>query len=62
MKFKSILVLLAVSISSLAFAQEAKKSGPPAGNAIVGDTYGSAVTTESKVISVDKLSKKLNLL
>jgi len=59
MKFKSILLLLAVSISSLAFAQEQKKSGPPAGNALVGDTYGSAVTTESKAITVDKLAKKL---
>lgn len=48
-------------MSTLAFAQEQKKMGPPAGNAIIGDTYGSAVEakTESKAISVDKLSKKL---
>lgn len=60
MKFKSILFLIAVSASSFAFAQEKEKSGPPAGNAIVGDTYGSAVITkESKAISVEKLTKKL---
>lgn len=61
MKFKSILLIAAVSMSTLAFAQEQKKMGPPAGNAIVGDTYGSAVEakTESKAISVEKLSKKL---
>ena len=61
MKFKSILLIAAVSMSTLAFAQEQKKFGPPAGNAIVGDTYGSAVEakTESKAISVEKLSKKL---
>jgi hypothetical protein len=62
MKFKTILFATAVSFSTLAFAQETsqKKFGPPAGNAIVGDTYGSAVaSTESKAITVDKLSKKL---
>ncbi|MFY1046432.1 DUF4920 domain-containing protein [Chryseobacterium sp. GP-SGM7] len=61
MKFKSILLIAAVSMSTLAFAQEQKKMGPPEGNAIVGDTYGSTVEakTESKAISVDKLSKKL---
>lgn len=61
MKFKTILVAAAVSFSALAFAQETaqKKSGPPAGNAIVGDSYGAGTTSESKAISVDKLSKKL---
>ncbi|MDN5397478.1 MAG: DUF4920 domain-containing protein, partial [Chryseobacterium sp.] len=57
------LLATAVSVSTLAFAQETsqKKFGPPAGNAIVGDTYGSGVvsTSESKAITVDKLSKKL---
>lgn len=61
MKFKAILFVVAVSASSLVFAQESKKSGPPAGKALVGDTYGGAVASnvESKAISVDKLSKKL---
>ncbi|WP_294263794.1 DUF4920 domain-containing protein [uncultured Chryseobacterium sp.] len=61
MKFKSILFAIAVSASSLAFAQETQKFGPPAGNAVVGDVYGGGVAsnTESKAISVDKLSKKL---
>ena len=61
MKFKAILFAVAVSASSLAFAQESKKSGPPAGNALVGDSYGGGIgsNVESKAISVDKLSKKL---
>lgn len=61
MKFKTILFAAAVSASSLAFAQEAKKFGPPAGNAVVGDVYGSGVASnaESKAISADKLSRKL---
>jgi len=61
MKFKSIAFVIAVSISTLAFAQETKKSGPPAGNALAGDVYGGGVASgaESKAISVDKLSKKL---
>ena len=60
MKLKSILFLVAVSASSLVFAQEQKKSGPPAGNAIVGDIYGSALASkESKAMSVGKLAKKL---
>ncbi|MDR6157292.1 MULTISPECIES: DUF4920 domain-containing protein [Chryseobacterium] len=61
MKFKSLLFAAAVSVSTLAFAQESKKSGPPAGNAVVGDVYGGGVASnaESKAMSVDKLSKKL---
>lgn len=61
MKFKSLLFAVAVSVSTLAFAQESKKAGPPAGNAVVGDVYGGGVASnaESKAISVDKLSKKL---
>lgn len=61
MKFKVILLAAAVSVSTLAFAQETKKFGPPAGNAVVGDVYGAGVasSSESKAISVEKLSKKL---
>ncbi len=63
MKFKAILFAAAVGTSTLAFAQETsqKKFSPPAGNALVGDTYGAGVTanTESKAITVDKLGKKL---
>ncbi|WP_083997396.1 DUF4920 domain-containing protein [Chryseobacterium angstadtii] len=63
MKFKAILLAAAVSVSALTFAQETsqKKSGPPAGNALVGDAYGAGVVSasESKAITVDKLSKKL---
>ena len=58
---KSIILVLAMSASTLAFAQEEKKVGPPAGNAIVGDVYGSAVPkkAESKAMNTEQLSKKL---
>lgn len=61
MKLKSLLFATALGISTMAFAQESKKLGPPAGNAVVGDTYGGSIASnaESKAISVDKLSKKL---
>lgn len=63
MKFKALLFAAAVSVSTLAFAQETaeKKFSPPAGNALVGDTYGAGVAkaSESKAITVDKLSKKM---
>ncbi len=61
MKLKALLLTAAVSVSTLAFAQESRKSGPPAGNAITGDVYGGGVASnaESKAITVEKLSKKL---
>ncbi|MDH6253936.1 hypothetical protein M2347_003663 [Chryseobacterium sp. H1D6B] len=63
MKFKAILFAAAVSVSTLAFAQETsqKKFSPPAGNAVIGDTYGAGVasTSESQAITVEKLGKKL---
>lgn len=61
MKFKALLLTAALSVSTLAFAQESRKSGPPAGNAIAGDIYGGGVASnaESKAITVEKLSKKL---
>ena len=57
MKFKVLLFAAALTGSSLAFAQ----SGPPEGKALVGDTYGSQVTSsaESKAITVDKLNEQL---
>jgi hypothetical protein len=61
MKFKAIVFAAALSVSTLAFAQETKKMGPPAGKALVGDTYGGGVASnvESKAISVEKLNKQL---
>lgn len=57
MKFKVLLFAAALTGSSLTFAQ----SGPPEGKALVGDTYGSLVTStaESKAITADKLNKQL---
>lgn len=61
MKFKALLLTAAVSVSTFAFAQESRKSGPPAGNALTGDVYGGGVASnaESKAITVEKLGKKL---
>jgi hypothetical protein len=61
MKIKSFILVLAMSASTFAFAQEAQKVGPPAGKAIVGDVYGSAVPkkAESKAMNTEQLSKKL---
>ncbi len=62
MKFKTILLLASVSLSTLAFAQEAtEKIAPPPGNAIVGDVYGGGVSlsSEKNAVSVSKLEKKL---
>lgn len=59
---KRLLFLFAIAISTLTFAQEAKKKvGPPEGKALVGDVYGAGVTAqaEKKAISPAKLDKKL---
>ena len=60
---RKILVLSALIIASLTFAQEAvsKKSGPPEGKAQVGETFGAGVSprAESTAISAKVLSKKL---
>lgn len=59
---KKIILLLTIVFSAAAFAQEAeKKSGPPAGNAAIGDVYGSQVSAkaEQTAISPKKLEKKL---
>lgn len=62
---KKLVLALAIGFASLTFAQEGvtepKKVGPPAGNALVGDSYGAGVLEASKkdAISVAKLDKKL---
>ena len=59
---KKIILLLTIVFSAATFAQEAeKKSGPPAGNAAIGDVYGSQVSAkaEQTAISPKKLEKKL---
>lgn len=53
---------LFVSFTSLSFSQEAvEKPAPPAGNALVGDYYGTDVSSASvnKAISVEKLETEL---
>ncbi|MCP2038582.1 DUF4920 domain-containing protein [Chryseobacterium sp. HSC-36S06] len=59
---KKIVLLLTLAFSVVMFAQETeKKVGPPAGNALVGDVYGSqpSVNAEKNAISPKKLEKKL---
>ena len=39
---KKLAFIVSIAFSTLVFAQETeKKMGPPAGNALVGDVYGS---------------------
>ncbi len=59
---KKIVFLLTLAFSTVMFAQETeKKVGPPAGNALVGEVYGSqpSVTAEKNAIPAKKLQKKL---
>lgn len=60
---KKLALLFTLLLSTVIFAQEtaAKKFSPPAGNASVGDVYGTAVSAnaENTAISTKKLDKKL---
>lgn len=60
---KKLVLLFSIALSTVAFAQETeKKMGPPAGKALIGDTYGAQVSAqaEKSAISTKKLDKKLN--
>ena len=59
---KKLAFIVSIAFSTLIFAQETeKKMGPPAGNALVGDVYGSSISAkaEKNAISPKKLDKKL---
>lgn len=60
---KKILFGAAICVSVFSFAQEMGKTkvGPPEGNALVGDVYGSEIsaTAEDNAISTTALDKKL---
>ena len=59
---KKFVLVLSLAFSTIVFAQETeKKSGPPAGNSLVGDIYGGAVSVqaEKSAISTAKLDRKL---
>lgn len=60
---KKLFFVAALGASTLFFAQaaEGKVVGPPAGDALVGDFYGTEVSqsSENQAISVKKLDKKL---
>lgn len=62
MKLKAILFLTAMGFSTVAFAQETKKAGPPAGNALIGDVYGGGISSkaEKKAVSTSQVIKQLN--
>lgn len=62
MKLGIYSVVLFLSFSALCFAQEdVEKPAPPAGNALVGDYYGTDVSNVAvkNAISVEKLDDKL---
>ena len=62
MKLVICSILLFICFSTLSFSQEAvEKKSPPAGNAIVGDYYGTDVSkiSEGKAISINELESKL---
>ncbi|KRD59895.1 hypothetical protein ASE40_12470 [Flavobacterium sp. Root935] len=64
MKLRICTIFLLISFSSLCFSQQAvEKAAPPAGNALVGDYYGSDVSNGSlnKAVSVEKLEKDLKI-
>lgn len=59
---KKLVLLLSIAFSTVAFAQEAeKKVGPPAGNALVGEVYGTPLSAKAQqsAISSNKLERKL---
>ncbi|QDP84117.1 DUF4920 domain-containing protein [Chryseobacterium sp. SNU WT5] len=60
---KKLAILITIILSTVIFAQatESKKVGPPAGNALVGDFYGSPISSkvEKSAISTKKLDQKL---
>lgn len=59
---KKLILIFAVAVSTVVFAQDqAKKMGPPEGNALVGDVYGAQVSAKSQksAMSTATLNKKL---
>ena len=59
---KKLILIFAVAFSTVVFAQDqAKKMGPPEGNALVGDVYGAQVSDKSQksAMSTSTLNKKL---
>ena len=59
---KKLILIFAVAFSTVVFAQDqAKKMGPPEGNALVGDVYGAQVSAKSQksAMSTATLNKKL---
>ncbi|WP_226064870.1 DUF4920 domain-containing protein [Kaistella polysaccharea] len=60
---KKLFILFSLSFATLAIAQEkvTLNSGPPAGNAVVGDQYGTEVSekAEKTAMTVKKLEEQL---
>ena len=59
---KKLILIFAVAFSTVVFAQDqAKKMGPPEGNALVGDVYGAQVSDKSQksAMTTATLNKKL---
>ena len=59
---KKLVLVLTIAFSSVVYAQQSEKiAGPPTGNALVGEVYGTQVSAkaEESAISPKKLEKKL---
>lgn len=58
---KKLALVFSMALATVAFAQTAKKPGPPEGKALVGDAYGAQVSAkaERKALSAAQLNKKL---
>lgn len=60
---KKLILLFSIAFSVITYAQDAAENipSPPAGNALIGDSYGSGVSesAKNKAISPKKLEKKL---
>ncbi|MCC2591634.1 DUF4920 domain-containing protein [Chryseobacterium sp. MFBS3-17] len=58
---KKLALVFSMALTTVAFAQTAKKAGPPEGKALVGDAYGAQVSVkaEKKAMSAAQLDKKL---
>lgn len=59
---KKFAIVLSLACSGVLFSQEAaKKTGPPEGNATIGDVYGASISAnaEQKAITPKKLDKQL---
>ena len=56
---KNLILLLVMAFSTISFAQQNKKKGPPPGKTLVGENYGADVSADTKAVSTNRLHKEL---